>query len=66
MMGLAIVLFSAAMQAQPGSDIIVVLMLNRVFQEYRSTPNLTEEQEQKITALHTSYQKEVLNSLIWI
>jgi len=62
MMGLAIVLFSAAMQAQPGSgyhhggDDGTGYSRNTT-----AIPNLTEEQKQKITALHTSHQKEVLN-----
>ena len=58
MTGLAIVLLSAAMQAQPGPG-------NHRGAGYpvntTAIPNLTEEQEQKITAMHTSHQKEVLN-----
>ena len=62
MMGFAIVLISAALQAQPGYAHHGGGDAGSGY--HRSTaaiPNLSVEQEQKITALHTTHQKEVLN-----
>jgi len=62
MMGLGIVLISAAMQAQPGSGYHHGSDVGSGYSRNTGAiPNLTEEQEQKITAMHTSHQKEVLN-----
>jgi len=61
MMGLAFVLISTALQAQPGSGYHRGGGGKGYPLHTPAIPDLTDEQEQKIIALRTSHQKEVLN-----
>jgi Spy/CpxP family protein refolding chaperone len=61
MMGLAFVLIAASLQAQPGSGYHRGAGGKGYPLHTLAIPDLTDEQEQKISALRTSHQKEVLN-----